>query len=356
MNSLSIRYSGSIETHNTETVLLYASVSDTSLFNVQGFYRYDKMALENAGYKVILTNRFDDFLRSSTYDIALLYFYKRSLLPAVLARVHRKPVYFTGGNDDLSPRVETNLIKRGVYRLLSLACILVSTRVLAVSTTDVAMMRRLALDRRKVIFSPHGVEVRVHLNRADFESRDTDFVTICWMGSRRNPIRKGLDKAIKLFALYSRTRPSARFLVLGKTGIGTNYVKNVAREFGVEDKIVFTGFVSEEAKARILNKSKYYAQLSIYEGFGLGALEALVAGCVVIHSNQGGLKDTIGDHGIVVTDSLGRHWDIEAMEELLSYERGERSLVATVQNHAEQFSINARSRRFKEDFRNPRLP
>ena len=53
------------------------------------------------------------------------------------------------------------------------------------------------------------------------------------------------------------------------------------------------GEVSEEDKINLLKRSKYYFQLSLYEGFGLAALEALCADNILIHSGKGGLANSI---------------------------------------------------------------
>ena len=42
-----------------------------------------------------------------------------------------------------------------------------------------------------------------------------------------------------------------------------------------------------------MKQSKYYFQLSLYEGFGLAALEALCANNIIIHSGKGGLANPI---------------------------------------------------------------
>ena len=55
-------------------------------------------------------------------------------------------------------------------------------------------------------------------------------------------------------------------------------------------------------------ESKFYFMLSTYEGFGIAAIEALTAGCCLIHSGRGGLKDAAGEMGVQV--------DIEDLESL----------------------------------------
>lgn len=68
----------------------------------------------------------------------------------------------------------------------------------------------------------------------------------------------------------------------------------------MEDKVDFVGAIDEKQKVAYLKKCGYYFQLSLYEGFGLAALEALAAKCIVIHSGRGGLKELVGNSGVLV--------------------------------------------------------
>lgn len=116
-------------------VLFFSSVSDLKDFDTQGFYIEDITILKNLGYEVICTNKILDFI-TSDYKIAFLYFYKWSLFPSIFARLRFKKVYYTGGIDDLSIKVQSNFFKRLIYRFLFLANFLFASKVNIVSETD----------------------------------------------------------------------------------------------------------------------------------------------------------------------------------------------------------------------------
>src|SRR5690606_7435955 len=82
-----------------------------------------------------------------------------------------------------------------------------------------------------------------------------------------------------------------------------------ARMRGVANQIRYAGYVTEDEKLTLLRNSRFYVQLSEYEGFGIGALEGLAQGCQVIHTNVGGLRDTVGDYGFVLTREAVRDFD-----------------------------------------------
>ena len=97
---------------NKKRILFYSSVSSTSLFYITGFYVMDIKALKLSGFEVEITNKFSSFLRFWNYDISLLYFYKKSLIPALISKLLRKKIFFTGGIDELSDFNESAIAKK----------------------------------------------------------------------------------------------------------------------------------------------------------------------------------------------------------------------------------------------------
>ena len=90
-------------------VLFYSSVKDIELFQIQRFYSVDIALLVNLGYEVSITNHIGKFCLFWKYDIAFLYFYKWALLPAILAKIFSKKVYFTGGIDQLEESITSKI-------------------------------------------------------------------------------------------------------------------------------------------------------------------------------------------------------------------------------------------------------
>lgn len=71
-------------------------------------------------------------------------------------------------------------------------------------------------------------------------------------------------------------------------------------------------FVSQDVLQRIYQRSRFYLQLSISEGFGCALAEAMLCGCVPIVSDTGSLPAIVGGTGHVL-----RRRDPEALLELL---------------------------------------
>ena len=69
------------------------------------------------------------------------------------------------------------------------------------------------------------------------------------------------------------------------------------RIFGLEDRIIFTGFVPDEDLAYLYNQAKLLVFPSFEEGFGLPAIEAMACGTPVAASNCGSLPEVLGNAG-----------------------------------------------------------
>jgi len=66
-------------------------------------------------------------------------------------------------------------------------------------------------------------------------------------------------------------------------------------ELGLSDRVLFKGFASDEEIPAFFNLADLFAFPSIYEGFGIPALEAMACGCPVIASKTGCSPEVVGD-------------------------------------------------------------
>ncbi len=74
-------------------------------------------------------------------------------------------------------------------------------------------------------------------------------------------------------------------------------------ELGLEDRVTFSGRVSEEDLIRLYNRSELLVSPSLYEGFGLPAAEAMACGVPVVATTAGAFPEVIedGETGILVS-------------------------------------------------------
>jgi glycogen(starch) synthase len=101
---------------------------------------------------------------------------------------------------------------------------------------------------------------------------------------------KGLQVLIRAMPRMLTNHPDTRLLVAGKNG---NKMWPLAYELNVERKVDFLGYVSDELRDCIYQIADGAIFPSLYEPFGLVALEAMALGCNVIASDVGGLREVV---------------------------------------------------------------
>lgn len=113
--------------------------------------------------------------------------------------------------------------------------------------------------------------------------------------------------------------------------------RKVARALGIEQKVIFTGWVAEADKPALYSGALLFIFLSLYEGFGLMPLEAMSCGAPVLVSRASSLPEIVGDGGCLVdpTDP------VEITESLLTLLRDaalRRQLAQNALKQARRFS------------------
>jgi predicted transcriptional regulator len=82
------------------------------------------------------------------------------------------------------------------------------------------------------------------------------------------------------------------FVIVGEGGM-KDYLATEAYDFGVADHVFFAGFVDEQTLISIYRASDAAAFPSLYEPFGITALEAMAAKTPVIVTDTGGLAEIV---------------------------------------------------------------
>jgi len=94
------------------------------------------------------------------------------------------------------------------------------------------------------------------------------------------------------------------------TGKPDETINNKISELGLQDRIVFTGFIPEEDLPKLYRSAIGLVFVSFYEGFGLPVIEAQASGIPVITSNSTALKEIAGEGALLVdpynTDEISK--------------------------------------------------
>ncbi|NTW05058.1 MAG: glycosyltransferase [Peptococcaceae bacterium] len=104
---------------------------------------------------------------------------------------------------------------------------------------------------------------------------------------------KGHRYFLKAAAELLKEREDIHFLVVG-SGPEGDALEEFTRELGISDKVTFTGFISDVSE--LMPELDLLVVPSLWEGFGLTALEAMAVGIPVVATSVGGLPEIV-EHG-----------------------------------------------------------
>ena len=103
---------------------------------------------------------------------------------------------------------------------------------------------------------------------------------------------KGVQVLIQAMPKILQDNPDTKLVVAGKGGFLDN-LKSQAKFLGIEDRIYFTGFVSDEERNKLYQAADLAVFPSFYEPFGIVALEGMTTGTPVVVSDVGGMGDFV---------------------------------------------------------------
>jgi glycosyltransferase involved in cell wall biosynthesis len=89
---------------------------------------------------------------------------------------------------------------------------------------------------------------------------------------------------------------NAKFVIVG-SGYMKDQLLNIVKSMGLEHKVLFTGFVDEVILLRLQSCADVSVVPSLFEPFGIVALEAMAAKSAVVVSDTGGLGEIV-DHDV----------------------------------------------------------
>jgi glycogen synthase len=108
----------------------------------------------------------------------------------------------------------------------------------------------------------------------------------------RHVFEKGVNILIEALPKILNKYKDLKTVIAGK-GPMTEPLRSRVFQLGLNNKVIFTGYISEEDKNRLYRVSDIAIFPSLYEPFGIVALEAMAAGCPVVVSSAGGLGEIV---------------------------------------------------------------
>lgn len=155
----------------------------------------------------------------------------------------------------------------------------------------------------KPVENIHVVPNGININKFDGQERDWEFrrnyasddeKIVLFAGRIVN--EKGIqvlfNAAPKILANY----PNVKFVIAGR-GPCMDDLKGLADYLGISQKVYFTGYLNDKQITKMYKCADIATFPSLYEPFGIVALEGMLAGCATVVSDAGGLNEIVS-HGI----------------------------------------------------------
>ncbi|MCB2136879.1 MAG: glycosyltransferase family 4 protein [Rhodobacteraceae bacterium] len=150
-------------------------------------------------------------------------------------------------------------------------------------------------------FSPIIDKTRLAAIRDQFGIAPKDRVLTYIGGFNRH---KNVLRLIEAMPAIVAACPEARLVIVGRT-TGNRFWDNIdelkagaSRDARLSDRITFAGEIPDADMAGLLNCSAALVFPSLWEGFGLPALEAMSCGTPVLSSDRGSLPEIVGPGGL----------------------------------------------------------
>jgi glycosyltransferase involved in cell wall biosynthesis len=130
--------------------------------------------------------------------------------------------------------------------------------------------------------------LRVEQLKTDMEISDSDFIvgTIARLAPQ-----KDLSTLLRAFAITHTNLPNAKLMIIGG-GPDQAILASKAAEFGISNRVIWVGRTSEIYE--YLAIMEVFVLTSLYEGFGLVLIEAMVAHCPIVASNNSAIPEVLG--------------------------------------------------------------
>jgi glycosyltransferase involved in cell wall biosynthesis len=181
------------------------------------------------------------------------------------------------------------------------------------------LQRYFSLPPEKITIIPNGIEDRIaeyctEERLAELRSQYAPNGEHLLFFVGRIVHEKGVHFLVRAMPRILADHPDARLLIAGKN---SQQLYPLAFELGVEHNVEFLGYITDETRDCLYEIVDAAIFPSLYEPFGIVALEAMASECNVIASSTGGLREVVqhGVNGLTVIpgDPMSIAWAVDQL-------------------------------------------
>ncbi len=211
------------------------------------------------------------------------------------------------------------------------------------------------IEERRITVIPNGIDPSDLRPVGDLEQLRREFAApeeqlVLLVG--RLVYEKGFQLALDALPAVIEHVGGVRFLVAG-SGTHEHELKDQAQRLGLDAHGSFLGWIGDDALHSLYRIADLCVVPSIYEPFGLVALEAMASGCPCIVADTGGLREVVpagGRVGLRFNGGDAEHLGV-MIERLLTDGQLRDRLVAEASEHVLGFDWSDVARRTRELYR-----
>lgn len=251
--------------------------------------------------------------------------WEQLVLPALLRRtrpdVHHGPHYTMPGRSPIPVVVTVHDCtffdhpewhERSKVLLFRRAIALAARRaaaVICVSETTARHLAALCTVTVPVVVAPHGVDHARFVPVAPAPGTDERTLRALGLDAGRPTVvfvgtvepRKDVASLVRAFAQVADEEPDAVLVIAGRRGWGTAPVEAALAEAQrFRDRMLWTGYVHDDAVPALLRTAAVVAYPSLAEGYGLPALEALACGAPLVTTAGTAMAEMAGEAATLV--------------------------------------------------------
>lgn len=200
----------------------------------------------------------------------------------------------------------------------------------AVSESTREDLAHRGMDPARIDVIPNGIDLTSMAPSA--EGRRYDEPTALYLGRLKR--YKGIDLVLRAVARLRDQGQPVRLLLGGKGDHGPA-LEALAAKLGIQDQVQFLGFVSEEKKRELFQRSWVHVLASPKEGWGIANMEAAACGTPTVASDAPGLRESVVDGR---TGFLVPHGDVDRLASSMGRVLGDPGLRETLGTQARAFA------------------
>ena len=196
----------------------------------------------------------------------------------------------------------------------------------------------LGVPEEKIFVGPCGVDTEFYTPGEGFETQINKSFNlekyILYVGTLEP--RKNIKTLVEAFTKISDKYPDVKLVLAGGLGWQPEATLKAIEESKAKDRIIRTGYISNEEKRDLLRNAQFFVFPSIYEGFGMPVTEAMACGTDAVVSESSSLIEISAGLVPLIDPKNADLW-AEAMEEKLNGKADDRKKQQLI-DHARSYT------------------